>query len=111
MQLRRHSLDEDKTMTDMDEKEQDAKKRNWSRQWSILSIMSRDSIAGLDSTESVGSLESAESIANPQVEGEQNSFMNELCLHPYFPYWPIPVFFIMVIFLMIVFSISGFFFY
>ena len=120
IQVRRHSLDEDKTMTDMDEKEQDAKKRNWSRQWSILSIVSRDSIvgldsaesvAGLDSAESVGSLESAEGIANQHVEGEQNSFMKELCLHPYFPYWPIPVFFIMVIFLMIVFSISGFFFY
>ena len=104
IQLRRPSLDEDKTMTvsDMVEKEQDAKKRNWSRQWSILSIVSRDS---------VGSLESAESIANQHEEGEQNSFMKELSLHPYFPYWPIPVFFIMVIFLMIVFSISGFFFY
>ena len=109
IQLRRRSLDEDKAMTDRDEKE--AKKRNWSRQWSILSIVSRDSIVALDSAESVGSLESAESIANQHVEGEQNSFMKEICLHPYFPYWPIPVFFIMVIFLMIVFSISGFLFY
>ena len=100
IQLRRHSVDEYKTT--MDEKERDAKKRKWSRQWSVWSIVSGHS---------VGSIDSGESAANPQVKGAPNSFMKELTLHPYFPYWPIPVFFIMVIFLMIVFSISGFLFY
>ena len=102
IQLKTHSIDEHETTTDMEEKEPDAKKRKWSRQWSVWSIVSRDS---------VGSIDSGESFTNLQVKGAPNSFMKELTLHPYFPYWPIPVFFIMVIFLMIVFSISGFLFY
>ena len=90
-QLGRHIIDTHKTMADMDIIEQDGKKRKWSRQWSVWSIVSG---------ESVRSIESKESVVNPQVKGAPKSFMKKLSLKPYFPYWPIHIFFIMVIFLL-----------